>query len=69
MSESVAVTFVANALWQVHRFPQHHLKHRGRPAKRLQARGSRSDNSGYSATGQSYECVWGGGIEKRGESW
>lgn len=48
MSESVVVNFVANALWQLHRFLQFCLRHKGKlvlPASQFQLRQVRSFKS------------------------
>lgn len=42
MSESVVVNFVANALWQLHRFLQLCLRHRGKLVELLLPHSSHS---------------------------
>lgn len=53
MSESVVVNFVANALWQLHRFLQLCLRHSGKPVELLLSRSSHSAKSGYLTAHQS----------------
>lgn len=53
MSESVAVNFVANALWQLHRFLQLCLRHRGRQVELQLSHSSHSAESGYLTAHQS----------------
>lgn len=47
MSESVVVNFVANALWQLHRFLQLCLRHIGKLVELLPSHSSHSAKSGY----------------------
>ena len=47
MSESVVVNFVANALWQLHRFLQLSLRHRGKLVEPLLSHSSHSAKSSY----------------------
>ncbi len=47
MSESVVVNFVANTLWQLHRFLQLCLRHRGKLVELLLSRCSHSAKAGY----------------------
>ncbi len=53
MSESVVVNFVANALWQLHRFLQLCLRHRGKLVELLLSRSSQSAKAGYLTARQS----------------
>lgn len=52
MSESVVVNFVANALWQMHRFLQRCLRHRGKLVELLLSHSSHSARSSYSTARQ-----------------
>lgn len=53
MSESVVVNFVANALWQLHRFLGLCLRHRGKLVELLLSRSSHSAQAGYLTAHQS----------------
>lgn len=53
MSESLVVNFVANALWQLHRFLQLCLRHRGKLVELLHSYSSQSAKSGYLTAEQS----------------
>lgn len=55
MSESVVVNFVANALWQLHRFLQLCLRHRRKLVEVLLSRSSHSAKSGYLTARQSWD--------------
>lgn len=53
ISESVVVNFVANALWQLHRFLQLCLRHGGKPVELLPSNSSHSAKAGYLTARQS----------------
>lgn len=66
MSESVVVNFVANALWQLHRFLQLCLRHRGKLVELLLSRSSHSAKSGYLTAHQSEDEEGEGDAEGEG---
>lgn len=53
MSESLVVNFVANALWQLHRFLQLRSRHRGKIVELFHSHSSQSAKSGYLTAEQS----------------
>lgn len=63
MSESVVVNFVSNALWQLHRFPQLCLRHRGKLVELLLSHSSHSAKSGSLIAHQSQD------EEGEGDGW
>lgn len=65
MSESVVVNFVANALWQLHRFLQLCLRHRGKRVELLSSHSSHSAKSGYLTAQQSEDEEGEGAVEGR----